>query len=185
MALEQFAHRGYTGTSLRDVAAAAGVDPSLVYHFFHTKDGLFTATLDLIGSVPVELSEVFAQGPDGLARRLALAYLSAWEDPITGPRLLAIARATSDSPAAAALVRRSLESSPVIAQATALADGTAEAIQALLSQLLGTAFARYVLAVRPLADLALADLVDLLEPTLEAAVVRAQLDHRPSDTSVR
>ncbi|MGH3339305.1 MAG: TetR/AcrR family transcriptional regulator, partial [Propionibacteriaceae bacterium] len=30
VALEQFAYRGYTGTSLRGVAAAAGVDPSLV-----------------------------------------------------------------------------------------------------------------------------------------------------------
>lgn len=39
-ALRQFAERGFAATTMRDVAAAAGVSPALVQHHFGTKDGL-------------------------------------------------------------------------------------------------------------------------------------------------
>ena len=39
-ALRQFAERGFTATTIRDVAAAAGVSPALVRHHFGSKDGL-------------------------------------------------------------------------------------------------------------------------------------------------
>lgn len=39
-ALRQFAERGFAATTMRDVAAAAGVSPALVRHHFGTKDGL-------------------------------------------------------------------------------------------------------------------------------------------------
>ena len=42
-----FAAQGYAGTSVRAVAAAAGVDAALVHHYFGTKDDLFLAALEL------------------------------------------------------------------------------------------------------------------------------------------
>jgi len=39
-ALRQFAERGFAATTIRDVAAAAGVSPALVRHHFGSKDGL-------------------------------------------------------------------------------------------------------------------------------------------------
>lgn len=42
-AKDAFSAQGYTATSLRAVARAAGVDPSLVTHFFGSKPGLFEA----------------------------------------------------------------------------------------------------------------------------------------------
>ncbi len=39
------AHRGYAATSLRDVAAAAGISTGTLMHHFKTKDELLTATL--------------------------------------------------------------------------------------------------------------------------------------------
>ncbi|GAA4515532.1 TetR/AcrR family transcriptional regulator [Brevibacterium yomogidense] len=39
-ALRQFAERGFAATTMRDVAAAAGVSPALVRHHFGSKDGL-------------------------------------------------------------------------------------------------------------------------------------------------
>ena len=42
-----FGRQGYGATSVRAVARAAGVDPSLVLHFFGSKDGLFEAALQL------------------------------------------------------------------------------------------------------------------------------------------
>ena len=42
-ARRQFADLGYDRTTLRSVAAEAGVDPALVVHFFGSKQQLFLA----------------------------------------------------------------------------------------------------------------------------------------------
>jgi TetR/AcrR family transcriptional regulator, regulator of cefoperazone and chloramphenicol sensitivity len=45
-ALELFGERGYRGTSIRDIARAAGVSPGLVQHHFGSKEGLRQACDD-------------------------------------------------------------------------------------------------------------------------------------------
>ncbi len=52
----QFAERGYHGATIRSIAAAAGVDPALVYHFYDSKESLFAAAM----RVPVVPSEVLS-----------------------------------------------------------------------------------------------------------------------------
>jgi AcrR family transcriptional regulator len=47
-ALELFASRGVAGTSIRDVARAAGVSPGLVQHHFGTKAGLQQAVDEFV-----------------------------------------------------------------------------------------------------------------------------------------
>jgi AcrR family transcriptional regulator len=42
-----FAERGYAGTSVRDIASAAGVDPALVIRYFGSKEQLFLETMRL------------------------------------------------------------------------------------------------------------------------------------------
>ncbi len=51
-----FAEKGFRGTTIRAVAAAAGVDPALVHHYFGTKDDLFVAALE----IPVDPREILA-----------------------------------------------------------------------------------------------------------------------------
>ncbi|HEX6508789.1 MAG TPA: helix-turn-helix domain-containing protein, partial [Chloroflexota bacterium] len=41
-----FAEKGYDGTTIRGIAAAASVNPALVHHFFGTKQQVFVAALD-------------------------------------------------------------------------------------------------------------------------------------------
>ena len=53
-ALELFADGGVRATSIRDVAAAAGVSPGLVQHHFTTKSGLRDAINDHVVAVAVE-----------------------------------------------------------------------------------------------------------------------------------
>jgi AcrR family transcriptional regulator len=53
-ALEGFAERGVAATSIREVAAAAGVSPGLVQHHFGTKDGLRAAVNEYVIAVAVE-----------------------------------------------------------------------------------------------------------------------------------
>ncbi|MBV9661335.1 MAG: TetR/AcrR family transcriptional regulator [Acidimicrobiales bacterium] len=52
-ALEGFAARGVSATSIRDVAAAAGVSPGLVQHHFGTKDNLRVAVNRYVVEVAV------------------------------------------------------------------------------------------------------------------------------------
>jgi AcrR family transcriptional regulator len=45
-AQEAFSVRGYADTGVRDITAAAGVNPALVSRYFGSKEGLFEAALD-------------------------------------------------------------------------------------------------------------------------------------------
>ena len=55
-ARELFAGLGFERTTMRAVAARAGVDPALIYHYFDDKDGLLFAALQ----PPVDAATVFA-----------------------------------------------------------------------------------------------------------------------------
>lgn len=46
-ARERFAETGYDGTTIRSIAAAAGVDPSLVMQHYGSKSALFTSAVQL------------------------------------------------------------------------------------------------------------------------------------------
>jgi AcrR family transcriptional regulator len=61
-ALEGFAESGVAATSIRDVAAAAGVSPGLVQHHFATKDKLREAVNEY---VVARAAETFAELPSG------------------------------------------------------------------------------------------------------------------------
>jgi AcrR family transcriptional regulator len=166
----QLADRGYGSTTIRSVAAEAEVDPALVMHFFGSKDGLFTEVLGT--SRPAStLVEVAAGGRRGVGERLTEAYFGMWESPDTSSFLQAIFRSVSSSPRAAQLVRGYLEGDPLAQLTAALGAEHDEArIAVAMSHLYGTALARYVFGVAPLAALSREELVALVAPQIQALV---------------
>ncbi|CUR61447.1 hypothetical protein NOCA1240550 [metagenome] len=58
-----FAEKGFRATTIRAVAATAGVDPALVHHYFGTKDNLFLAALEMPVDPRELLAPVVRQGP--------------------------------------------------------------------------------------------------------------------------
>ena len=98
-----FAEKGFRGTTIRAVAAAAGVDPALVHHYFGTKDDLFLAALEMPVDPRELLAPVMAQGPDGAGERLLRTFLSVWDDPEIQVRLLAVVRSVLDEDGATLL----------------------------------------------------------------------------------
>lgn len=94
-ARELFPRHGYTATSVRRVAAAAGADPALVIRYFGSKEQLFLETVPTDAHV-----EHVTAGPlDGLGRRLVAAVVDA--DPDVREMQLSAYRAmmrASDSP---------------------------------------------------------------------------------------
>lgn len=168
-ALDQFAQHGFGGASIRSIAAAAGVDPSLVIHFYGSKQALFTATLDLLGDIPEQLRAVFAGGREGLGRRLADVYLSLWEDPVTGAQMQALFRSVTTNQDAAAIVRRVL-GTRVLPAAAGHSEHLADRVPLVMTQLLGIAMARFVLDVEPIKALSRQELVDRITAAVEATL---------------
>ena len=86
-ALRLFSANGYAATSVRDIGAAAGVDPSLVIRHFGSKEALFLGTMQLdlsanpLASTPLEtFGETFIDSvltTDDHVRGVFLALLRA------------------------------------------------------------------------------------------------------------
>ena len=166
-----FGEQGYGATSVRAVAREAGVDPSLVLHFFGSKDGLFEAALELpfdpSGLVPLLL----AGGPvDQLGERVVRTFVGVWDAmPGQGPMLAMLRSAVSHADSADRL--RALLLGVVfhpLARGAGAGDADADRRASLVaSQVLGLAVARYVLHLEPLASSPADELVPLVAPTLQ------------------
>ena len=162
-----FAAQGYAGTSVRSVAAAAGVDAALVHHYFGTKDDLFLAALH----VPIDPREVLvpvaAGGLDGAGERLLRVFLSVWDDEATRLPLLALLRGVFE-PEGRLLARYGLMRMVLGPVGAALEVDQPELRMSLVaSQLMGVVLARYVVGVEPLASASTDELVAAYAPTLQ------------------
>src|SRR6266487_2690482 len=78
-ARESFAKRGYDATSLRRVAADAGVDPALVRRFFGSKEGLLVAALTVTFRPDKDVAEVVSGDLDTLGDQIIRYTLNLWE----------------------------------------------------------------------------------------------------------
>ncbi len=162
-----FAGKGFRGTTIRAVAAAAGVDPALVHHYFGTKDDLFVAALEIPIDPRELLAPVVAAGPDGAGERLVRTMLSAWDDPAVQPMLLAVARSVFDDDGAR-LVKEGfipVVIGPVIA--ALVPDRPEVRIPLVATQMIGLIVARYVIALPPMAQMPAEDLVARVGPVLQ------------------
>jgi len=162
-----FADKGYAGTTIRGVAAAAGVDAALVHHYFGTKDDLFVAALEL----PVDPREAIAPalvgGPDGAGERVLRVFVAVWDDPANTPVFVALARTLLD-PSSSHLLRDGFL--PVVLQPVGRAlalDRPDFRMSLVASQMLGIILGRYVLALEPLASLPADAVVATYAPTIQ------------------
>jgi len=166
-ARESFAEKGFRGTTIRAVAAAAGVDPSLVHHYFGSKDDLFLAALQMPVDPRELLAPVVAQGPDGAGERLLRSFLSVWDDPTIQVHLLAVARTMLTDDAGRLLKEGFL---PVVVGpvlAALVRDRPEDRIPLISSQIVGLILTRYVFAVPGMAQLPAEDLVARMGPVLQ------------------
>jgi AcrR family transcriptional regulator len=85
VATSLFATRGYEGTSIEAVLAAAGVSRGALYHHFAGKEALFTAAVVAISDrVTVEIAEAIRDCTDPVdaMRIAALAWIDLAGDPV-------------------------------------------------------------------------------------------------------
>jgi AcrR family transcriptional regulator len=168
-ARELFADGGFDGTSLRAIAAAAGVDASLIRHYFTDKSGLLVATMKLPIN-PLELiRRTVAQGPEDMGMRIVRTFLTAWDphrDVISG--LIRTTIASADGGAPALNIVRAV----VLPTLRDALDGNDLELRAnlLVAQIIGLATVRYVLQIEPLTTTAVEDVVAWYGPVLQSLI---------------
>ena len=166
-ARERFAAQGYAGTSVRAVAADAGVDPALVHHYFGTKDDLFLASLEVKVDPREALAPVVAGGIDGAGERLMRIFVTVWGDDETRLPLMGLVRGIGD-PGGQQLVRDGFQKMVLGPLGGALGLDQPERRMAQVgSQLLGLVVVRYVLAIEPLASMPAEQVVATYAPVIQ------------------
>ncbi len=158
-----FAAHGYDQTTIRSVAATAGVDPSMVMRYFGSKAGLFTAA-STTHLQPPDLSAVPAgQRGEALVRHI----VERWDDAASRDELMLLMRTAVTSDAVAEqlqTVLRQMIIGPVAALGASDAD---ERGGFIATQLLGLALCRYILRQEPLASLPVARVVATVAPSVQ------------------
>jgi AcrR family transcriptional regulator len=162
-----FAERGFDGATIRSIAAAAGVDPALVHHYFGSKDGLFMAALEIPVDPRELLAPVMDQGRDGAAERMLRIFLGVWDDPENRLPLIGLFRSLLE-PTGERLLREGFLPVVLIPVGERLGVEDPELRMPLVaSQILGLILLRYVVAVEPIASMSADRVVATYAPVLQ------------------
>ncbi len=171
-ARDVFAAHGYDGASLREVARRAGVDPALVHHYFDGKAALFVAAMALPFD-PRQVKE-HAAAPEYSGSRTIEGFLTMWDGAEkTGSSFASCMAAMAASKEVADAIREFLEER--VWSRIATIEGETEAMRRrrlamVSSQLMGLAFARYLLRVAPMSTASPKQIAKWVGPTLDRYV---------------
>ena len=167
-ARESFAHKGFAGTTIRAVAAAAGVDAALVHHYFGSKDDLFIAALEIKVDPRAVVPAVFEHGLDGAAERLLRLFLSVWDDPEARLPLVAVVRSSLGQEGPVNLLREAMFRIVFGPLREVLpAEEADRRAQLVATQVLGLIVGRYLLRLEPLASMSADELVGWMAPNVQ------------------
>jgi AcrR family transcriptional regulator len=168
-ARERFMRDGYDGATVRAIAADAGVDVAMVYYFFDSKEGLFSASALTGPEHPLhQLATLLDEGTEHIGTRLVRRFLEHWDEGAGYEPLLALWRSAAIQPQARKVLHDSLAGP--IAERVAAEFGVTDAelrVELVASHLAGLAFARYQLRIEPIASASIDDLVTWLGPTVQ------------------
>lgn len=166
-AKELFAANGFERTTVREIGARAGIDPSMIIRYFGGKDALFAAV-----SLPdLRLPDLDAVARDAIGESLVHHFLDIWEGEHAGGGLPILLRSAASNEDAAETLRQIFREQvfPAIARAGNPATATARA-GLVASQLLGLALCRYILKIPPLVEMSRATIVREVGATVQRYV---------------
>ncbi len=167
-AQELFASQGYERTTVRDIAARAAIDPAMVMRYFGSKEALFAR----VTAFDLRLPDLTAVARSRIGATLVAHFLDVWEGERSSGSLTSLLRAAASNEDAAATIR-TIFGGQVVPMLLQVVPPSELLVRAPLvaTQILGLAFARYVIKVPPLVALSRADLVRLLGPTMQRYVI--------------
>jgi AcrR family transcriptional regulator len=163
-----FARNGISNTSIRAVAAAAGVDSALVHHYFGTKEKLFAAAVR-IPIDPMDIIGALREVPvDELGYTIPSTLLPLWDSEL-GSGLIATLR--SIIAGSEVNLFRSFIQDVIAVELGARVDDPPGSgiirIQFVASQLAGVLLARYILDLEPFKSLPADQIARTIAPNLQ------------------
>lgn len=168
-ARELFARNGIGNTSIRSIAADAGVDPALVHHYYGTKTQLFAAAIQ-IPIDPMAIIGPLREVPvDQIGRVLPSLLLPLW-DSESGKGFIATLRSMLAGGSEVSLFRSFLQDVITAEVGSRVDDPPGSGrirVQYVASQLIGVVMARYILELEPFRSLPVEQIVDTVAPNLQ------------------
>jgi AcrR family transcriptional regulator len=158
-ARRRFGQDGYERTTIRAVAADAGIDPAMVMRYFTSKEGLFAEA----ASFELHLPDLTGVAPEEVAARLLPAFFAIWEG---DPAFLPLMRAASTSEAAAGRMRAIFAEQVEPALARVAVDRPQERAALVGALILGVVHARYILRNPPMAEMSREELGRWIGPVI-------------------
>jgi AcrR family transcriptional regulator len=160
----QFQQQGYDRTSIRSVAGAARIDPSMVMRYFGSKQGLFAAA----AHVDLLLPDLSAVPPRKRGQAMLEHFVRRWEGDLSDDVLLLLLRSAVTDEGAAERLRTVFQEQLVAALGAVYEPDEALRRAGLIaSQTLGLALGRHILRLPGLSDRPAADLIADLAPTIQ------------------
>jgi AcrR family transcriptional regulator len=175
-ATKLFSAHGYDGTSVRDIASDAGIDPALVMRYFGSKDALFAEASDFTLAFPAVDRSMRPIAGELMVRR----FLEIWEEPESGQAFVVLLRSAASNERAVSKLRDvfALQVVPTVI-ALAGSDGAQQRAGLITSHMLGLAMCRYILKLPPVVSLGQAAIIQNV-----GKAVQAYLD-MPCDARLR
>lgn len=167
-AVDDFGEKGYDGSTIRSIAARAGVDSALVHHYFGTKADLFAEAVGIPLRPDIDVPGILAGPRDEIGERLIRYVLEAFEQPDVRRRGVMLLRTAIGSRLTTPLLAGFLSRELLSRVARSLDADDAELRASLVaSQIAGMLIARYVLRLPALAAASVEELVDRVGPTVQ------------------
>jgi len=167
-ARDLFARNGIGNTSIRTVAAAAGVDSALVHHYFGTKEKLFAAAVH-IPIDPMDVIRPLRNVPvEELGHKLPSMLLPLWDSDIGAGFIAALRSIVAGSEVN--LFRTFIQDVIGVEVGSRVDNPPGSGIvriQFVASQLVGVVMARYILELEPFASLPPQQIADTIAPNLQ------------------
>ena len=163
-----FSRNGIANTSIRAIAAEAGVDSALVHHYFGTKEKLFAAVVH-IPVDPMDIIGPLRQVPvEDLGRAIPSTLLPLWDSELGAGVIAALRSILAGSEVN--LFRTFIQDVIGVQVGTRVDDppGTGLVrIQFVASQLVGVLMARYILDLEPFKSLPVEQIAATIAPNLQ------------------
>jgi AcrR family transcriptional regulator len=167
-ARELFARNGIDRTSIRAVAAGAGVDPALVHHYYGTKQQLFAAAIHIPIDPMMVIGPLRETPVEEIGYKLPSLLLPLWDSEI-GSGFIAEIRSLLAGNEVRLL--RSFLQEVIAVEVGSRVDtppGTgAIRVQFVASQLVGVVMARYILELDPFKSLPVERIAKTIGPNLQ------------------
>ncbi|MEV7405599.1 TetR family transcriptional regulator [Streptomyces sp. NPDC091267] len=170
----RFAADGFSATTIRRVAADAGVDASLVMQFFRSKNELFAAVMSVPADALTRFSAAFEGADEGLGERVVRAFLAVWEEDVRSAEpLMAMLRGALVNDQANEQLREFLQERLLVdaLASRSAGDDVTLRVGVVSSMLVGLMVGRGVVGVPTLTGVEREELIALVGPAVQSVLV--------------